>query len=49
MIILLEEREILTMFFLCSLAGSTLCVLLLKQMHRLLAFLENAQNYKEME
>lgn len=40
MIILLEEREILTMFFLCSLAGSTLCVLLLKQMHRLLAFLK---------
>ncbi|MBT8334799.1 MAG: hypothetical protein KJP19_10230 [Deltaproteobacteria bacterium] len=48
MIILLEEREILTMFIVWSLAGSTLCVLLLKQMYRLLAFLESAYNYKEM-
>jgi hypothetical protein len=49
MIILLEEREILTIFFLCSLAGSTLCVLLLRQMHRLLAFLKNVNNYKEIK
>jgi hypothetical protein len=47
MIMLLEEREILTMFFLGSLAGSTLCVLLLKQRHRLHAFFKSANNYKE--